>query len=216
MTNAQGEVLYQMYSALYWQVWKIMTLFRPFLLFMLLKNISSWNVMWLYVLMCDFTSNRGRIRKRPPNFHPFACVQIWVWTDILRVNVTKNVISWQCSWVSSLQGKLEPAGHVVLRSKTSYPVIHDVAESCVLLTTCSTTDWTNRQPQESQLNGMMCLIRAKTLCCTEWKTIIKKNYASKPENKSDTSILDPMKQYSYLASWNKSTSCLSSFLNNKI
>lgn len=52
-------------------------------------NISSWNVMWLYVLMCNFTSNKGIKRKSPTYSCPVACVHIWVWTDILKVNVTK-------------------------------------------------------------------------------------------------------------------------------
>lgn len=44
----------------------------------------------------------------------------------------------------------------------------------------------------------------------------KEELCLNPENSCDTSLLDPVKQYWFLVSGNKSASCLSSFLNNKI
>lgn len=126
MTNAQGKVLYQMYCALYWQVWKIMALFKPFLPFMSLKNVSPWNVMWLYILMHNFASEKEDKEKasKLPSLCPCSNLSVnWCFKS----KCDKNVIPWQCSWVSSLQGKLELSGCVMLWSETSCAVIHDVA-----------------------------------------------------------------------------------------
>lgn len=91
-------------------------------------------------------SRRGRTRESPANSRPLTSLQIWVQTDVLRANVAKNVMSWRCSWVSSLWGK----GHGVLWSKTSYPVIQELA-ALPTLRSHSATESPERQPQENQL-----------------------------------------------------------------
>lgn len=69
--------------------WENYDTFQTFPAFHVAGNISSWNVMCLYVLMCNFASNKSKIRKRPANSHPVARAKIWVWTDILNENVAR-------------------------------------------------------------------------------------------------------------------------------